>query len=69
MNLSSENSTAIRELSRDEIDNVSGGIAPLILFGAAVVGKLTATSFAGWASASVGLVGSTYYAAKYMSGQ
>lgn len=39
----------MRELTQEEINQVDGGILPLIAFGLALGGKLTATGLAGWA--------------------
>ncbi len=57
----------MRELTQEEINQVDGGILPLIAFGLALGGKLTATGLAGWAFGSAGLVLSTYMAAAYLS--
>ena len=58
----------MRELSQDEIEQVDGGVLPLIGFGIALGGKLTATSgLASWAFGSAGLIYATYGAAEYLS--
>lgn len=57
----------MRELTQDEIKQVDGGVLPLIAFGVALGGKLTATSLAGWAFGSAGLIIGTYEAAKYLA--
>jgi lactobin A/cerein 7B family class IIb bacteriocin len=57
----------MRELTVEEVKQVDGGILPIIAFGVALGGKLTATSLAGWAFGSAGLIIGTYEAAKYLS--
>ena len=56
----------MRELTAKEIDQVNGGILPVVMFGVALGSKFTATSLAGWAFSSAGLIGATYQAAKYL---
>ncbi len=56
----------MRELSKEEIKQVDGGVLPLIAFGLALGGKMTATGLAGWAFGSGGLILATYSAAVYL---
>ena len=57
----------MRELTQEEIEQVDGGFLPLIGFGLALGGKLTATGLGGWAFGSASLILGTYQAAKYLS--
>ena len=55
----------MRELTMKEVDEVDGGVLPLVMLGIAIGSKFTATSLAGWAFGSAGLIGATYYAMEY----
>ena len=57
----------MRELTQNEIEQVDGGILPLIAWGLAVGGKVVATNLAGWAIGSAALIVATYQAAEYLS--
>ena len=60
----------MRELTSEEMDATSGGVVPLIGFGAALVGKaLGGGGVAGWAASSVGLITASYGLAEYLSNQ
>lgn len=63
-----QSTASIRELTANEIEQVDGGILPLIMLGIAIGSKLTAGGLASWAFASVGLIGATYAAAEYWGG-
>ncbi len=63
-----QSATAIRELTLDEINEVDGGILPLLMFGIALGSKFTAGGLVSWAFASAGLIGATYAAGEYLSG-
>jgi hypothetical protein len=57
----------MRELSDAEIDEVQGGIAPVIGFGVALASHASGFSgVAGWALSSIGLIGATYGLAEYL---
>ena len=58
----------MRELNTEEMDEVSGGVLPIIAWGLAIAGH--AAGFSGpvtWAISSAGLVASTYAAAEFMA--
>ena len=56
----------MRELTADELDEVSGGILPLVGFGLALAGKVMgSTGVAGWAVGSASLVLGSYSMAEY----
>ena len=61
--------TGPRELTDDEIDMVAGGILPVVAFGLALAGKVTATNAVGWAIGSASLVLGTYELARYLGGR
>jgi lactobin A/cerein 7B family class IIb bacteriocin len=56
----------MRELTSDELEQLSGGVVPVIAFGAALAGHMSGFSgVAGWAISSVGLVTASYGLAEY----
>lgn len=59
--------STIRELSEHEIQQVSGGIAPLIGLAASVVGHFTARSLLTSFASRIGLAGSIYGTAAFFS--
>lgn len=59
----------MRALTEREVEQVSGGIVPVVLFGAALVSKVAGGGgLVAWAASSVGLIGATYYMAEYFTG-
>ena len=59
----------MRELTMNETEEVGGGFIPLILLGAALIGKFTAGGLVTWAAASVSLIAATYYAGEWATAQ
>jgi|GEM_PF-2068608 lactobin A/cerein 7B family class IIb bacteriocin len=59
--------STVRELSDEEIQLVSGGIAPLIGLAASVVGHFTARTVLTSFASRIGLGGSIFGAAAYFS--
>ncbi len=57
----------MRELTKNEIEQVDGGFLPVLAWVIALGGKLVATNLAGWAFGSAALVIGTYQAADYLT--
>ncbi len=57
----------MRELNSSEIDEVSGGIVPLLGLAVAAYSQFTATSFVGAMVARAGLGLAVYSAGEYLS--
>ena len=57
----------MRELTKNEMDQASGGFLPLVGFGLALLGKVTgSTGVLGWAVGSTSLIIGTYQAAEWV---
>ena len=57
----------MRELTQNEIEQVNGGVVPVIGFAAALGGHLLSRGLLSWAASSTGLVTGTYGLMEYMS--
>lgn len=56
----------MRELTEAEVEEVSGGIVPVIAFGASLAAHMSGFGgVAGWAISSVSLIASSYSLAQY----
>lgn len=57
----------MRELNREEVDQVNGGVAPLIGAAVALYSHFTATTFTGAMVARVGVAVAVYSVGEYLS--
>lgn len=57
----------MRTLTETEVEEVSGGILPVVAFAASVAGHMTGFSgVAGWAASSIGVVASSFALGAYL---